>query len=435
MKKFFSLFSLIFLIAALALNTVYAAPRRCIVRGNKQNDEIKEEPALKEFKDFEITSSGCLDLMPEPIESSTPEEEEGAFYVVEVDIDKDIFLKKYKVEKIVLNGKPVEDKKIIYKYDKRGFRFHSFDYKIGDDNVIDIYIKNLENNENYIKYNMYDLVKHDYSNNCNDINNINEPNDTCYVIYTSGTTGKPKGTLNSFNNIYNFIRSHKENDNKKCSTGYCNYDLMMEELNVRNILAISNFSFDASLIEIFIGLIHGLEIILVDEILIENIDSLSKCIIENKVEFIQITPSRLKLLIENHLFRKFLKQIKTIAIGGEALSMELCKNINQISNCKIFNEYGPTECAICCCFKEIKINENILTIGRPICNCKIYILDKYKKPVPIGIEGEIYIGGYGVGKGYLNRPELTKEKFVENPFNLDGDEHNRIMYRTGDLGR
>eukprot|EP00833_Pecoramyces_ruminatium_P002719 jgi/Orpsp1_1/1176751/evm.model.c7180000058863.1 len=282
---------------------------------------------------------------------------------------------------------------------------------------------------------MYDLVKHDYSNNCNNINNINEPDDLCYSIFTSGTTGKPKGTLISHYNIYNFIRSNKEYNNKNDKIGYCSYDSMMTNINIKNILAITNFSFDASFVEIFGSLIHGLKLILADEFIIENIDLLSQYIIKNEVKYIQMTPSRLKLLIENHLFRKSLKQIKIIAMGGEALSMEICKNINQISNCKIFNEYGPTECAICCCFKEIKINENILTIGRPICNCKIYILDKYKKPVPIGIEGEIYIGGYGVGKGYLNRPELTKEKFVENPFNFDGDEHNRIMYRTGDLGR
>eukprot|EP00833_Pecoramyces_ruminatium_P004094 jgi/Orpsp1_1/1178126/evm.model.c7180000064162.1 len=296
-------------------------------------------------------------------------------------------------------------------------------------------IDKLKNNEDNIEYKIYNLEKHNYSINNEPINNINKPDDLCYSIYTSGTTGKPKGTLISHYNIYNFIRSNKEYSNKNGKKGCFSYDSMMRNINIENILAISNFSFDASLIELFISLIHGLKIILLDDILIENIDLISKCIIENDVEFIQITPSRLKLLMENHLFRKSLKQVKCIALGGEALSMELCKNINKISNCKMFNEYGPTECAVSCCFKEIKLNESVLTIGRPNCNCKIYILDKYKKPVPIGIEGEIYIGGYGVGKGYLNRPELTREKFVENPFNLDGDEHNRIMYRTGDLGR
>eukprot|EP00833_Pecoramyces_ruminatium_P011233 jgi/Orpsp1_1/1185265/evm.model.c7180000092984.1 len=123
-------------------------------------------------------------------------------------------------------------------------------------------------------------------------------------------------------------------------------------------------------------------------------------------------------------------------IASEELSIELCKNIKEICNCKIFNEYGPTECAVGCSFKEINCNEeNKITVGKPTCNCKIFILDKYMKPVPIGVEGEIYIGGYGVGKGYLNRQELTKEKFIENPFYYDNDEHNRMMYRTGDLGK
>eukprot|EP00833_Pecoramyces_ruminatium_P003648 jgi/Orpsp1_1/1177680/evm.model.c7180000062408.1 len=287
-------------------------------------------------------------------------------------------------------------------------------------------IDKLRNNEDNIKYNMYDLVKHNYSNNCNNINNINEPNDLCYSINTSGTSGKPKGTLISHYNIYNFIRSNKEYNNKNDKIGYCSYDSMMTNINIKNILAITNFSFDASFVEIFGCLIHGLKLILADEFIIENIDLLSQYIIKNEVKYIQMTPSRLKLLME----------ITYLGKPGEELSVELCKNISKFSNCKAFNGYGPTECAVGCCFKEINCNEiNKITIGRTACNSKVYILDKYKRPISIGVEGEIYIGGYGVGKGYLNRPELTKEKFVENPFNFDGDEHNRIMYRTGDLGR
>eukprot|EP00833_Pecoramyces_ruminatium_P012100 jgi/Orpsp1_1/1186132/evm.model.c7180000097107.1 len=296
-------------------------------------------------------------------------------------------------------------------------------------------IDNLLMEENN-KYNVYDLEKHNYSLNIGEINIINETNDICYVIFTSGTTGKPKGTLVSFYNIYNFIRSNIDNNNKCSNNGFCNYDSMMKNENVMNILGITNFSFDASFVELLFSLIHGLKIILVDEITNDNINLLSNYMIKNKVEFIQITPSRLKLLIENNLFIKALHNLKSIGLAGEELSIELCKSIKEISNCKIFNEYGPTECAVGCSFKEIKCNElNKLNIGKPTCNCKIFILDKYKKPVPIGVEGEIYIGGYGVGKGYLNRPDLTKEKFVENPFNYDNDEHNKIMYRTGDLGK
>eukprot|EP00833_Pecoramyces_ruminatium_P001259 jgi/Orpsp1_1/1175291/evm.model.c7180000053302.1 len=284
-------------------------------------------------------------------------------------------------------------------------------------------IDQLNSNEENIKYKIYNLGKHNYSINNDPLNNINEVDDLCYSIFTSGTTGKPKGTLISHYNIYNFIRSNKEYNNKNNKIGYCNYDSMMTNLNIKNILAITNFSFDASFVELLFSLIHSLKLVLVNEIINDNINILSEYMIKNEVEYIQMTPSRIKILLENNLFIKPLHKLKSIGLAGEELSIELCKNINEISN-------------LGCSFKEINCNEeNKITVGKPTCNCKVYILDKFKRPVPIGIEGEIYIGGYGVGKGYLNRPELTKEKFVENPFNYDNDEHNRVMYRTGDLGK
>eukprot|EP00833_Pecoramyces_ruminatium_P011739 jgi/Orpsp1_1/1185771/evm.model.c7180000095173.1 len=292
-------------------------------------------------------------------------------------------------------------------------------------------IDKLRNNEDNIKYNMYDLVKHDYSNNCNNINNINEPDDTCYVLFTSGTTGKPKGVLINYFNICNYIREF-DNENQN------NYNLhgLLSEDKVENILAITNFSFDMSQNEIMFSLYHGMKIILVDDIIYYDALLLSNYIRENNAQLIKITPTRLNVFMENNQFKNAMKNIRSIILGGEDVSFEICINIIKYSKCSIYNEYGPTECSVACSTKKINANiKNSITIGKSFCNCKIYILDKYKKPVPIGVEGEIYIGGYGVGKGYLNRPELTKEKFVENPFNFDGDEHNRIMYRTGDLGR
>eukprot|EP00833_Pecoramyces_ruminatium_P001157 jgi/Orpsp1_1/1175189/evm.model.c7180000052945.1 len=210
----------------------------------------------------------------------------------------------------------------------------------------------------------------------------------------------------------------------------------MKTNNIKNILSITNFSFDASNVEILLSLNNGLKLVLADEIIINDINLLSKYIIDNEIDFIKATPTRIKLLIENGSFRKALKNVKSIGLGGEELSIKLCKKIKMYSDCKIYNEYGPTECTINSTIKDASNNKTEkITIGKPLCNSKIYILNKYKNPVPIGVEGEIYIGGYGVGKGYLNRPELTKEKFIENPFNFDNDEHNRIMYRTGDLGK
>eukprot|EP00833_Pecoramyces_ruminatium_P010615 jgi/Orpsp1_1/1184647/evm.model.c7180000090388.1 len=277
---------------------------------------------------------------------------------------------------------------------------------------------------------MYDLEKHNYSLNCNRINNINKSDDILYVIFTSGTTGNPKGALIRHFNILNYIR---EFGDEKAEKNYCLNNILNKH-NIQNILSITNFSFDMSHNEILYTLVHGARIILVDDIIYNDIELLSKYILKNNVEFIKTTPSRMKLLMENKEIMKYLNNLRIIMLGGEELSIELCNKIFLSSNCKLFNSYGPTESSVCCTFKEIIKNKiNKITIGKPLCNYKVYILDKFKKSVSIGVVGEIYIGGYGVGKGYLNRPELTKEKFLENPFNYDGDKHNRIMYRTGDL--
>eukprot|EP00833_Pecoramyces_ruminatium_P009396 jgi/Orpsp1_1/1183428/evm.model.c7180000085132.1 len=257
---------------------------------------------------------------------------------------------------------------------------------------------------------------------------MNNPDDICYILFTSGTTGNPKGAIINHFNLNNYVKNYPNN--------HCIYDLIIKENKINNVLGVNNFSFDSSHTEIIFSLVHGLTIILVDEIKNNNLTLLYKYISKNNVEFINITPSRLKLFMENNEFKEYLKYIKAIYLGGEKLENNLYNNICKYTKCKIYNSYGPTECTVDGTFKEINIDNNkIITIGKPICNSKVYILDKYKKPVPIGVEGEIYIGGYGVGKGYLNRPELTKEKFIENPFNYDNDEHNRIMYRTGDLGK
>ncbi|OUM66154.1 hypothetical protein PIROE2DRAFT_6677, partial [Piromyces sp. E2] len=277
---------------------------------------------------------------------------------------------------------------------------------------------------------MYNLEEHNYDTNTEALVNMNEPNDTCYVLFTSGTTGKPKGALVDHFNIYNNLRKF---DEKNECLGL--YSLLMKNCDIQNILAITNFSFDISHNETIFSLIHGLRMVLVDDVLSNNISMLSDYILKNNVEFIDTTPTRFKLFMENEKFRNILKMIKAIVFIGEALPKSLCDEIRKYSNCKIINGYGPTECTVTCSYKEIHDDDVKITIGGPQCNYKLYVLDKYLKIVPIGVSGEIYISGYGVGKGYLNREELTNEKFIKCPFSDNEDNHyDQIMYGTGDLG-
>lgn len=240
---------------------------------------------------------------------------------------------------------------------------------------------------------------------------ITNTNSLLYVIYTSGTTGNPKGTLITNKNYNNYISWAKE--------------YYFEREDQGHFGLFTSLSFDLTTTSIFLSLLRGKSLTIYNQNR-EISDVLYEMFNEGIINSVKLTPSHISLLREIKIKRS---NVELLIVGGEELLNEhvkVLKNIKQ--NMKVFNEYGPTETTVGCIVKQIE--DEKIVIGTPIANTKIYILDDYLTPLPVGIPGEIYICGTGVGAGYLNKPELSKEKFLPNPF-ISGDR----IYKTGDLGR
>src|SRR5262249_17014641 len=156
-------------------------------------------------------------------------------------------------------------------------------------------------------------------------------------------------------------------------------------------------------------------------------EALARVLKRSNAKLIHATPTTWNLLLEAGYTGAGRKRV----VGAESLPKELCQRLVAADKF-LFNFYGPTETTVWSTFHEFQSPSEPLTIGRPLANTQVYILDRHQHPVPIGVAGELYIGGDGVTKGYLNRPELTAEKFVRNPFSADPES---TLYRTGDLSR
>ncbi|WII35950.1 non-ribosomal peptide synthetase [Paenibacillus thiaminolyticus] len=232
----------------------------------------------------------------------------------------------------------------------------------------------------------------------------------CYVMYTSGSTGNPKGVMITHDNLANFFTAMDE----IIQPGY--RDVM---------LAVTTFSFDISIVELLWTLSKGLTVVMKPE---EIRDDFNQYMVHD-VTLFQTTPSRLVMLLEDINSHDFLQSLQTILVGGESLPLSLVHKIRQITNARILNMYGPTETTIWSSYQEIHGDEAV-RIGQPIANTEIFVFDLDGNPAPIGVIGEIYIGGRGVAPGYFNQPQLTEERFVPSPWSLTG-----LLYRTGDLGR
>ena len=244
--------------------------------------------------------------------------------------------------------------------------------------------------------------------------------DNLYVIYTSGSTGSPKGVKVCHKNLKNFIYSFN-----KLYGGISEED---------KLLASTNISFDVSIFEFFISLLNGATLYLYEEPTITDIFKYCKTISENKITFLYIPPNILDL-VYNLLSNYGKTSINKILLGVEPIKSSIVKKYYNLNpNLKIINAYGPTETTICATAilldKDILENYKILPIGKPLHNLKIFILDKNLKPVPIGVDGEIYISGDNVSNGYLNNEELTNKSFINLP-----ELNCEIAYKTGDLGK
>ena len=243
------------------------------------------------------------------------------------------------------------------------------------------------------------------------------PEHLAYVIYTSGSTGQPKGVMVEHRGVVNFLNAMQSRPSLSAS------DCM---------LAVTTLSFDIAALEMYLPLLSGARLVLASREMAADANFLAKAIDDFEVTVLQATPSTWRLLLS----ADWRGQSKLKALcGGEALTTELARKV-QSKVGVLWNLYGPTETTIWSCYRQITAKQNSLqaieSIGRPIANTQIYILDGQKQPVPIGVAGEIYIGGAGVARGYLNRPELTAERFIADPFSVDAEAR---LYKTGDLGR
>ena len=251
-------------------------------------------------------------------------------------------------------------------------------------------------------------------NNNNPLSQVKADN-LAYVIYTSGSTGKPKGAMNAHQGVVNRLSWMQETyriDNKD------------------KILQKTPFSFDVSVWEFFWTLATGATLIVAKPEGHKETDYLVEIIEKYQITTLHFVPSMLTVFLENENLEKC-QSLNRVICSGEALSFNLKETFKQKLNCQLHNLYGPTEVAIDVSFWDCRqtTEQKIVPIGKPVGNTQLYILDQQLKPVPVGISGELHIGGKQVGKGYLNRPDLTSEKFIPNPFG-EGK-----LYKTGDLCR
>lgn len=253
------------------------------------------------------------------------------------------------------------------------------------------------------------IAKHDHSQMAGTIH----PSSLAYVIYTSGSTGQPKGVQIEHRALVNFLCSMQQHP------GLTSSDVLV---------AVTTLSFDIAGLELWLPLITGARLIIASRDVAGDGTALAQVLKRESATVMQATPATWRLLLEAGWDGG---QSFKVLCGGEALPVELAREL--LTRCSsLWNMYGPTETTIWSTLQPIESVEGPIAIGRPIANTQIYLLDAGLQPVPVGVAGEMYIGGDGLARGYLHRPELTDEKFITNPHS---DDHGSRIYKTGDMAR
>jgi amino acid adenylation domain-containing protein len=238
------------------------------------------------------------------------------------------------------------------------------------------------------------------------------PEDLAYVIFTSGSTGRPKGVQIRHRGAVNLLTAMAT-------------ELKMVADDV--FPALASFAFDMCIPELYLALISGGQVVIGKRHLAGNGEELAALLRRVGATVVHATPTTWSLLLEAGFTGKGLKRV----IGAEPLPRDLCRRLLDADN-SLYNFYGPTETTVWSAFHHFRSPEEPVVVGRPLANQQIYILDKDLQPVPVGVAGEIHIGGDGVAAGYLAQPELTAAKFVPDPFTT---KPGATIYKTGDLGR
>ncbi len=238
------------------------------------------------------------------------------------------------------------------------------------------------------------------------------PGDLAYIIYTSGTTGRPKGTATTHANVTRVVKE----------TNYI--DIRPSD----NILQLSNYAFDGSVFDIYGALLNGGRLVLIPRDHVPDIPRLAGTIRDSAVSVFFLTTALFNTLVDVAL--EDLKHVRKILFGGEQVSVVHARRaLDFLGKGRILHMYGPTETTVYATFypiDDIPEGSRTIPIGGPLANTSVFILDNHLSLLPIGVPGEVYIGGEGNARGYLNRPELTAERFIEC---------NAALYKTGDLAR